>query len=646
MVRLPIVNDSPLRTREPENSHGGLEIEAFDNPGLLWSIRKATSLLEPSKRRLLVLAAVLQVSLAFLDLIGIVLIGLVAAVAVSGFGYNDIPAWAQEWLSRLGLESLTISQLSVLLALIAVTTLITKTVLSALLSRRIIRFLAARQAEVSASLAKRFLRRPLAEVQRWTTSEAVYALGNGVYAATTALLASGITIAAEVFLFTIVGISLLVYDPLLTISAIALFSTVVFLLHRILGRMTARNADLIREASIDTMTAVSEALSTYRETTVLHRRDLYADRYAGLVSKYSVAGASNAFILEIPKYVLEIALYLGLVLLGIVQFLTKDWAAAATTLAVFLAASSRIMPGILRLQGATITIKNASVAAQPTFFMADYLASCPDTPDTSAPRMSGARVVEEIEKGYVDFKATVTADHVSFHYPDAPNPAVADVSFNLAIGRSLAFVGSTGAGKSTLTDLVLGVLDPESGHLRISGRVPREAIQQWPGAIAYVPQSVSLIGGTVRDNVALGLPKALVDDELVWEALRRAHLADFLVDSREGLETPIGERGFRLSGGQRQRLGIARALYTRPRLLVLDEATSALDSETERSIVATLAELEGEVTTITVAHRLATVRNCDELLYLSLGHVTARGTFDEVRSQAADFDHQASLLGL
>jgi ABC-type multidrug transport system fused ATPase/permease subunit len=190
------------------------------------------------------------------------------------------------------------------------------------------------------------------------------------------------------------------------------------------------------------------------------------------------------------------------------------------------------------------------------------------------------------------------------------------------------------------------VLDPDLGVVEISGLRPKDAINRWPGAIAYVPQAVALVGGSVRDNVALGMPRDLVDDDLVWHALRRAHLADFLIENREGLDTSVGERGFRLSGGQRQRLGIARALYTRPKLLVLDEATSALDSETEQAIVQTLAELEGEVTTITVAHRLATVRDCDELVFLQHGRVVGRGSFDEVREQAEEFDRQASLLGL
>jgi ABC-type multidrug transport system fused ATPase/permease subunit len=207
-------------------------------------------------------------------------------------------------------------------------------------------------------------------------------------------------------------------------------------------------------------------------------------------------------------------------------------------------------------------------------------------------------------------------------------------------------VGSTGAGKSTLADVILGVISPQAGSVDISGVPPRVAIERWPGAISYVPQAVALVAGTVRENVALGMPDDAISDDLVWEALRRAHLADFLSESREGLDTTIGERGFRLSGGQRQRLGIARALYTRPRLLVLDEATSALDAETEQAIIRTLEDLEGEVTTITVAHRLATVRNADQVVYLEGGRIVARGTFEQVRAQVTDFDRAAALLGL
>ena len=593
---------------------------------------------------MLFLGAAVQVSLGLLDLIGIALIGLVAAIVVSGLGISSLPSQLQSFFDALGLGGLTVSQLSVVVALAAVGILVAKTGLSALMTRRIALFLANRQAEASAQLAREFLSRPLAQVQRWTMPEATYALGAGVAAATVSLLGSAITIAAEVFLFAIVGISLLIYDPLLTITAAIFFGFIGFVLHRVLGRWSERNAEVMKNTSIDTLTAVSEALATYRESTVLNRREFYVDRYESLIGRSASATANTGFILEVPKYVLESALYLGILVLATVQFLTRDWAAAAATVALFLAAGSRIIPALLRLQGAGITIRNAAVQAQPAFFMAQYLADTrPAEGRSGIPR---ARVVELIRSDYPGFSASVQVSGAWLAYAGTQAPALRGVDLQVPEGASVALVGPTGAGKSSLADLVLGVYEPDSGSVQVGGRPPREAIDTWPGAIAYVPQAVALVGGSVRANVALGLPDDLIDDDLVWEALERAHLAEFLREHREGLDTSVGERGFRLSGGQRQRLGIARALYTRPKLLVLDEATSALDAETELAIIETLEELEGSVTTITVAHRLATVRHADQVLYLEHGSVLARGTFEDVRAQIPDFDRQASLLGL
>ena len=633
-------------TPEPESQIGSLNHVDFGTPSIAWAVRKSISMLSEGKRIQLYVAAGFQISLGLLDLLGIALIGLVAAVAVSGIAPDTLPNWVQSFLEATGLSALTISQLSVLLALTAVFVLVAKTLISAVMTRVITRFLAHRQADLSVTLAREFLQRPLSQVQRWTTSEATYALGQGVSAATVALLGSAIIIASEVFLFTIIGVSLLIYDPILTVVAALFFTLIVFVLHRILGRAAAKNAEAIKDTSIDTLSVVSEALSTYRETTVLNRRDLYVSRYDAIVSKYATASANNAFILEIPKYILEAALYIGALLLGVVQFITKDWSAAATTTALFLAAGSRVIPSMLRLQGAGITIRNAAVMAQPTFYMFDSLQQ-PRTRgvDEGAQQISH-RLHEVIDTGYPNFTADVEVRDITLTFPDASEPVIDHITFQAPAGSSVALVGSTGAGKSTLADLVLGVLRPDSGEVLLGGVPPREAINSWPGAVAYVPQNVALIAGTVKQNVALGMPESEIKDALVWEALRRAHLADFLTEHREGLDTWIGERGFKLSGGQRQRLGIARALYTRPKLLVLDEATSALDAETELVIIETLAELEGEVTTITVAHRLATVRNADQVIYLEHGRIVARGTFADVREASAHFDNQAKLLGL
>ncbi len=180
----------------------------------------------------------------------------------------------------------------------------------------------------------------------------------------------------------------------------------------------------------------------------------------------------------------------------------------------------------------------------------------------------------------------------------------------------------------------------------MGGVPPGDAVRRWPGSIAYVPQDVMLANDSVRANVALGLPRDVIDDDLVWDALRRAHLADYLRGQPEGIDMQIGERGLRLSGGQRQRLGIARALFTRPRLLVLDEATSALDAETEDAITTMLDELEGDVTTVIIAHRLSTIRHVDLVAYLEEGEALAIGSFDEVCARIPTLQRQAELMGL
>ena len=628
---------------------GGKSVQDFSYVGITPAVRASLGLLPHKQRVRLGLATGLQMSLSLLDLLGVALIGAVAAIAASGVGAQyAIPDVMARLLDALGLGNLTVSQLTVIFAITAVGVLILKTLLQAFIARKIYRFLALRQAEVSADLVRRFLRRPLLFVQRWTTSEGIYALGSGVAAATVAVLGSAIAIASETTLFLIMLTALLVVDPVTALIAVAIFAIVIGVSHRILSRKSQRNAQVITETSIDTLTAVSEALETYREASVLNRRELYVARYQGLVGRYARATASNTFIVEMPKYVLEATLYLAVVLLGVAQFLlNKNLTQAATTTAVFLAAGMRLVPALLRLQGAGITIRNAAVSAQPTYFLADALDATDVGSDTaSSMQMSVEDVRAAVATRHEDFDARISVEGVTLAYEfDAP-PALTDVSFFAEAGSSVALVGSTGAGKSTLADVIIGALEPDVGLVSINGVSPREAIARWPGAIAYVPQSVALVVGTVRDNVALGLPRAAVDDDLAWEALRRAHLAEFLIDSRDGLDTYIGERGIRLSGGQRQRLGIARALYTRPRLLILDEATSALDAETERAIVQTLDELEGDVSTITVAHRLATVRRADQLIYLEHGRVAAQGSFEHVRAEVPDFDRQAALLGL
>ena len=613
------------------------------------AIRRSLVLLPTRERRKLLLVSIAQMSLGILDLLGIALVGLVATAAVSGVQESPWPAWMESSLDPLGLGDLTNSQLVRLFGGLAALALIGKTLASAYLTRRVIRFLARQQADASARLARELLARPLIDVQRWSTAEVLYALSAGVGAAVIGVLGSSVIALAELFLFAIIAISLLIVDPILTIVAAVVFGGILYVLQVVLGRMSAANARRLAESAMGTTSAVQEALATYREATVLNRRELYVGRFENLVRISANATGGNQYILEVPKYVLETALIVASFGLAVFQFLTKDLLAAATTVAIFLTSGFRIIPAMLRLQAAGINIRNGSEGGRMTFELAEYLHDNPDATGAvrHTPLPADPGLLRETLRGqYPGFSPTVELAAVSFSYPDAPAPALIDASLSVPPGGSIALVGSTGAGKSTLADVILGVLHPDSGSVLVGGVSPREAISKWPGALAYVPQAVALVDGTIRDNVALGLPREVVDDSLVWEALERAHLDVFLKQARDGLDTYVGERGIRLSGGQRQRLGIARALYTRPLLLVLDEATSALDAETEQAIVETLRSLEGVVTTVTIAHRLATVRAVDTVYYLQHGRISARGSFQDVRSQVPDFERQAALLGL
>jgi len=605
-------------------------------------------LLPPADRRKLGFVTAIQMLSALLDAAGVALFGIVAALATSTVSGSPLPSAASKALTILGIDSADMTTAVIQLSVLAGLLLIGKSIISMLLTRRVLRFLAHRQAIVSGQLATSLLSRPLVQIQRRRSQETAFALTAGVNAAMLGVLGQSITVLSELSLLAVLAIGLLALDPLVAIFAVAFFLTIALVLQKIMSSRAQRLGQTSSNAEVASTALVQESISGYREVLVSNRRSLYVDRFQTLRWQAASVQADLSLMALIPKYVFEIALIVGAGLLAYTQFLFKDAAAAMATIAVFLAAGSRVVPSMLRLQGAALGVRVTSGMSQPTIELAQELAATEVTPkDVVAPNLvSGAQIAETIQSGYKDFSATIELRDVTFAYEAGERSALKHVDLKVTAGSSVALVGPTGAGKSTLADVILGVLQPDSGTVLVGGRDPLEAISTWPGSMAYVPQEVAMATGSIRSNVALGLSPDLVDDDLVWDALRRAKLADFLRKSREGLDTIVGEHGVRLSGGQRQRLGIARALYTRPLLLVLDEATSALDAETEWAVVETLQELEGNVTTVTVAHRLATVRHCDVVVYLENGQLVANGSFDEVVSQVPNFAAQARLLGL
>ena len=611
---------------------------------ILGIMRESASLLSRRDQRILLLVVVIQFLVSLLDLIGVLLLGVVAALSASAATGTPLTVGGLgailEWLP-------TSTSFVISLAFAAAILLVLKSVLGLLLTRKTFRFLANRQAMVAGSIAGRLLTRPLLEVQSRSSQEISVALTTGVSALTLTVLGQGVVIAAEISLVSALFVGLLFVDPLVAGFTVLFFGSLVAILQFLLGSWATSLGQRFADAEIGSFAAMQHALRAYREVTVTGRRSLFIAKFQAL--RWDAAKVqSDVFILsQIGKYVFEIGLIVGAGLLVLLMSLTKDLTAGIAIITVFLAASSRVFPSLLRLQAGLSNIRGAQGTASVTLgLLADLDAAEKVYSPPIIPPALAAEFNRSVHQGFPGFEGTVSVSSVSLGYPEATELALDSISMEIPSSQSVAFVGSTGAGKSTLADVILGVLLPDSGSVLISGVQPFESVQRWPGAMAYVPQDVAVLTGSVRENVALGIPSEFIDNSLVWEALERAHLAEFLRSSRDGIETLVGENGVQLSGGQRQRLGIARALYSRPRLLVLDEATSALDSETERLITQTLESLAGDVTLIIIAHRLATVRHCDQVIYLTDGRITGSGTFSEVRAQVPDFDRQAELLGL
>lgn len=608
----------------------------------LKAVRQSLSLLSKRDRRLLLLAALIQMTLSLLDLVGVLLIGLIGAASVSVIQSTPLPESIAAVTQEVGLTFASPQQFVATLALVAAAVLLVKSIASIYLLRRLLRFLANRQAIVSADMTGRFLSQDLLEVQDRPSQQAAYALTSGVGAATVGVLGSAVIISSEATLLILLALTLLLLDPVLTLAAIAFFGVVAYLLQRSLGGWSSRLSLLMAETDIASLSAIQEAIAAYREIFVMNRRAMVIDKIQQLRWRAAEALAGRELIGQIPKYVFEVALVLGGLCLAAVLFATRDATAAIGTLALYLAAASRVMPSLLRMQGAAIALRSSSGAAQPTYALHQQLRTTValDTAPQKKPDEVGP---QELHAG---FEPAVTLDNVTVTYPGGVSAALDDVTMTISPGTSTAIVGTSGAGKSTLTDALLGVLVPDAGEVRISGMPPREAIRRWPGALAYVPQDVVLVDGSVRSNVAFGIPEALIDDQRVWAALQRSSIADFIAAMPEGLDSEVGERGVKFSGGQRQRLGIARALYEEPRILILDEATSALDASTEQSINETVVSMDGDVTVVIVAHRLSTIVNADRVFYLRDGRILASGSFAEVREQVDEFDHQARLMGI
>ena len=599
------------------------------------TFRRCVSVFSRKDKRKIGFVVILQTLLGGLDLLGVMLIGIIGALAVTGIQSSTPGNRVNSALKFFQLDGFTFQTQTAILGLVATIVLVCRTLLSVIFTRKILFFIGRRSAVISGNLVRRLLQQDILQINRLSIQQTIYASTTGVGAVTLGVVGTGVSVVADVSLLAVMSAGLFLVDPIIALCSFMLFSAVGFGLFQLMSKRATKYGQLDASLNVRSNEKISEVLASYREATVRNRRNYYSDQIGQARFELSNVLAELSFMPTISKYVIEATMVIGAVSISALQFALQDSKHAVATLAVFLAAGTRIAPAILRVQQGAISIKSALGSAQPTLDLLDSL------PTLNEDVKSAIDISKDSS-----FTAEIKLDGVSFKYPGSEEFALKEFSLHVKPGQTIAIVGPSGSGKTTLVDLLLGMFEPTQGSISISSLRPTECILKYPGAVGYVPQDVAIIEGTIRENIAMGFPINMATDEIVQAALNSAHLDDLISSLELGLDTNVGPRGSKLSGGQRQRLGIARAMFTKPRLLILDESTSSLDAQTELQVSTAIQNIPYSITKVIIAHRLSTVRDADIVVYLENGKVISTGTFDEVRAVVPNFDEQAKLMGL
>ena len=602
------------------------------------STKAALKLLSSRDRKRFWILVIAQMSTGLLDLIGAGLITLVVLLLVGAFEPN---ANSDALLSKLnGFQFFTdysLIKLAVVSGIGAALFFLIKSVACLWLIRKNLVFLGNQHSQIVSRLSDRLLKKNLLFIESKSSQETSNAILHGTSYLTIELLVPLAIGLSEATLLILFAALMLWINPILMLCTVIFFGSAGVLLHRILGRWAGEIGAIVAQTSSDGQRELQETIGNFRSITVFGRQEFFVKGIRMQAQKGALAHSTKRFIEQIPKFSLEVTLVLGVLALGISQVSSSDLVSASTTLALFLTIAVRSTPSMLRLQGVFIAMRNATGQAKQTL---DFIERLDQEPDR-APVTDFVR-----EHNATAFSPELKVSNLSFIYPNNTYPSISNVSFTLNANCSLAIVGKSGAGKSTLVDLLLGLLVPQEGTVLLNGVAPQIALELWRDKIAYVPQETKILSKTILENIVIGIPENKIDFDAVWLALEQVQMDDFVKKLPSGLYTQIGESGLKLSGGQRQRLGLTRAFYLNPELLILDEATSALDPETENHISLAISAFSKKATVVSIAHRLATVRAADYVLYLENGKCQAFGTFQEVRDGSPDFATHAKLLGL
>jgi ABC-type multidrug transport system fused ATPase/permease subunit len=590
-------------------------------------LRRLWPLLPESERPRLRRTALGAVVLAVLDAAGV---GLVFPLVQLATGAGAPPDGAAGWVSDVtGIDDS--GRLALLLAATIVVVFVAKGLLALSLLRTNIDTALVCETAMADRLVRGYLAAPLpfhlarnsAELQR-TLHESlrrVYQEG----------LATAVPAIGDRVILVAVGVVLVAIAPLEALAGGLWFAGLLALYRRLTeARVSASSTALVEEGR-QAIQQVQQALASVREVTISGRGDSVAASILDLRERAARRLRVITLTEQLPRYYLEIGLVGGAAVVSAVAFALRQADDSLAILALFVAAGLRVLPSMNR----SIYAQGKARVAMPNLAVIEAdLAATPD-PDAATQADTDTLPADE------PFRE-LSLRGVGFAYTGRP-PVLRDLDLRIAAGEIVGVVGGSGTGKSTLIALLLGLLDPSEGQISVNGRAVAACRRSWQHRVGYVPQAVAVVDASLRENVAFGCPEDEIDDARVLSALAAARLDSFLAALPDGLATELGEDGARLSGGQRQRLGLARALYDRPELLVLDEATSSLDGDTEQRILQTLEQLRGTITMVVVAHRHSTIRAADRIVHLAEGGVRSEGSYQQLLRSDTAFARLAQL---
>lgn len=589
----------------------------------IWPALKQLMPLLPSGARRYFLGYMIATTLiTALDVIAMSLLAVIIGPAIAG-GAISLPIIGE-----------VTGEMAPLIALAACVMIILKSALSVVLHWFATRRFARYELEIGDRMFKAYINSSWEERSKRTVAEITRIADGGIANTMAGFILPLMRVPSSVFTFVLIILVLLAVDPVTSLIALVYLTLVAVVVHKVVTKRALEAAVVNRDFSYRVAILMTEMMEALKELSLRNR----LSQVAGIVNQNrhrSVrARANGSFLSIVPGFAFESALIGGVILIGGVSYLQGGMVAALASVALFAATGFRLIPAITGIQGGIVQ----AVATLPSVddVVGDLTAAERDMRASQPPADT-----ETLDERPVELRL----NDLRFRYPNAEVDVIRGMSLAIPLGSSLGIVGPSGAGKSTLIDLLLGLSQASSGEISIDGKPLSTVLRQWRGRVGYVPQRVALFDGTIAQNVALTWTDE-IDRERVAHALERAQLTS-LVESRvNGMDERIGERGVSLSGGQQQRLGIARALYSDPLVLVLDEATSSLDTKTEAEVTKAIQALKGEVTLISVAHRLSTIKNYDRICYLDDGVIVAQGTFEEVAGKLPAFAEQVMLAGL